>query len=611
MKKKYTVAATLALTLAFTVPQAVSAEENGEDGKASVKGSLSVGASFNDDDDARTLSSEYSSMSDVDTRGIVGGSLYIHGDSSALGVEGIYLAPDEQEYEGHLNIDRVLDIQGGYQEFWHRTGQDNLLNMNAESNGPEQGALLWHTYEYAPDYGTNTANPDKAPEHEFGVSRKEFEATGKIRFPQVPGLTVGVEGRHERREGNEQVMTMSKCASCHVVAHDKDIDETTEDIKPFVQYNVGQLSLEYSYLNRKFKSSDPVMANYDEAANPLSGAGAGDDDFDNRIIYDLDDNPLAADRTPDTRKEVHSLKGKYDVSGYQNINAGYVYANMKNDDVGGASSATPDVSYDKSSLETDYNAGMFAWHNRFSKRLTVNLKGRYQNLESDDVFIDIARADGITGEEYDFTRESDEDRDIMTMKADLRYRLNRDITLRGGLEFEDEDRKNIHFLVNEDTTTYKGKAGMSWRLGRNLRLRADYRLTYVDDPYTWENSVYPNDGSLDDRDGVDLRDEDTPLTYTDFVYDQRSLNTSADPEMENDLKVKANYNLGSGMNLGGYARYTLGTNDEEINYDYEDEVVDSGLDFTFSPLQRMTASLGYNYYSHNTDSAFYIPVYHG
>ncbi len=612
MKKKYTIAAAFAFALAFSVPQAVMAGGQGEGEEASVSGSLSVGASFNDNDDARTLASEYSSMGDVDTREVVGGSLHIHSGSSAVGVTGMYLGPDEQEYEGHLNLDRILDIHGSYQEFWHRKPQDGLSEMKAESNN--NGAMLWHTYEYAPGYGVSASGDtnDNIPEHEFGISYKQFEATGKIRFPQVPGLTVGVHQRYERREGHEQVMSMSKCASCHVVAHDKNIDETTEDIKPFVRYNVGQLSLEYSYLNRKFDSGgEPVMHYYDAAFNPGSGASAAV--FTGRLNYQ--DTELEVSRTPDTRKEVHSVKAKYDINSWQNIYAGYVYANMKNNDVGEASISNDGVTYSRSSLETDYNAGMFAWHNCFSKRLTADFKGRYQTIDSDDVSIysavdDVATVDDETD---GYTRQSDEDRIIWTMKADLRYRLNRDITLRGGLEYEDEDRKDIHFLVNNDTATYRGKLGSSWRITPNIRLRADYKLTYVDDPYTYGGDghypVYPDDGTLPG--GVDGVDNAAGEIYSEFVYGKRSLNTSADPELENDARVKVNWKLGSGMNLGAYLKYTLGENDEDISYDYEDEVVNGGLDFTFSPMQRMTASLGYNYYRRQTDSAFYIPLYHG
>lgn len=613
MKKQYALALSLALTVSLAAGQTM-AEEHGHGDEGSVTGSVTVGASFNDDDDNKTLASEYSSMSDRDTREVVGGSLHIHSGKTVVGAEGMYLGPDEQEYKGHLDLGRILQMHGKYQEFWHRLGQDELLNMNAQSAAAVQGATLWHTYEYAPGYGVdssldangNYSTNKLVPEHEFGISRREYEITGKIKLPTVPGLTIGVHQRSERREGNQQVMAMSKCASCHIVAHDKDIDETTRDLKPFIQYNMGKLSLEYSYLYRKFiNDSNTVTHHYDAAFNPLNGGSATG--LGNRLNYN--DADLTVSQAPETRKQVHSIKAKYDVDADQNFYAGYVYANMENND---AAPLTSGVTYGRDSLETDYNAGMFSWHNRFSKDLMMNVSARYQTIDADDITVTLSDTDALAraldAEYYTFNRKSDEDRDIMTLKADLRYRLNQDVTLRGGLEFEDVDRDNCSFLVDSDTTTYKAKAGTSWRIMKGLRLKADYKFTYVDEPYTFEHSVYPNDGSCTSGDGVCGVVGDI---YSDVVYGKRSANTSTTPEYEHDIKLKANWNLAPNMDLAGYIRYTYGDNDSDINYDYEDETLDSGLDFTFSPMENLTASFGYNYYLHDTDSAFYIPFYHG
>ncbi len=620
MKKQYVLAMALAFTVSLSAGQ-ILAEEHGHD-EGSVTGSISVGASLNHDKDNNTLASEYSSMADRDTREVVGGSLHIHSDKTVVGVEGMYFGPDEQEYQGHLDIGRIFQMHGKYQEFWHRLGQDELLNMEAQSVGASQGAMLWHTFEYAPGYGTDNTGVGAqsnntnslVPDHEFGISRREFEATGKIKFPTVPGLTIGVHQRSERRSGNQQVMSMTKCGSCHIVAHDKDIDETTRDIKPFVQYNMGKLSLEYSYLYRKFMNDgNSVIHHYDDATNPLNAASL----LGARLNYSGSDQVIS--QTPETRKQVHSVKAKYDVSIDQNFYAGYVYANMENND---ADPMTAGVTYGKSSLETDYNAGMFTWHNRFSKNLMMNVSARYQTIDADDISINLPQTDtgnNVAGNNnYDWTRDSDEDRDIMTLKADLRYRLNRDVTLRGSLEYEDVDRDNCEFLVDSNTTTYKAKAGTTWRIARGLRLKADYKFTYVDEPYTFKDSVYPNETDPTSpyynpaADGVfNIATASGGEIYSTVVYGMRKLNTSTTAENKHDIKLKANWNVAANMDLAGYVRYTYGDNDSDINYDYEDEIIDSGLDFTFSPMADMTASFGYNYYLHDTDSALYIPFYHG
>jgi hypothetical protein len=60
-----------------------------------------------------------------------------------------------------------------------------------------------------------------------------------------------------------------------------------------------------------------------------------------------------------------------------------------------------------------------------------------------------------------------------------------------------------------------------------------------------------------------------------------------------------------------YSKYTYATNDQDINYDYVNDLLDSGVAMTITPRDKMSMTFGYNYMRHHMDSEFYIPYYHG
>jgi hypothetical protein len=587
MKKYIAILVSFALIifLPFSGTGVVWADEE----EVSVHGEISGGLSINGDQDKPNKAAEYRSLwGEDDIEGIFGGKVDASMGGIRFGAEGLRLDNNDQEYGGHLELNRIFELRGGYQEFYHHYGQDELLHMQAITNAPGQGAQLWHSYDYAPGFDVNS---NRAPDQPFGISYETYDSTSILRLPMLPNVKVGMHYRYENREGHQQAMGMSKCGSCHVVAHNKDIDETTQDFKPFVEVNLGQLAMEYSFLYRAFDNhSNHLYHLYDPAINPGTTA-----DMYSGVNYDYRDNPLELSRNPESTKMVHHVKGKYDINMNQSVFFSYIHAKATNESaddywelVNGGSSQE---------LDTQYDAGILNWTANLTRDLLVTVNGRYQTIDADSADIDLLH-------DRSWTRNSDEERSIWNASADARYRLLRNLILRAGYEYENEDRQNDHYLVDGDITKHKIKTNAKWRLLKCLTITADYKYTYTDDPYTLENAAYPLEQDLDFTSGA-------KYSYGEYVYGARLYDTTADPAHEHRAKFKANWNPMSRLFVTAYSKYTYATNDQDINYDYVNDLLDSGVAMTITPRDKMSMTFGYNYMRHHMDSEFYIPYYHG
>ena len=614
MKRHMTYLIIFAVAVFLPFGSSLWAGEKGEEGGASAHASISAGASFNGKQSNIDKAAEYDSIPDDSIGTVLGGSVNLEAGRLEFGAQGMFYDSDANQFSGELEFDRFIRAHADYQRFYHRLGQEELVNLRATSAGPKQGAMLWHTYSYAPNYGVwpdGTVN-DLIPHKDFGLSHSEVKSGAEFLIPALPGVTIGVHQRTEWRKGNEQVMAMTKCSSCHIVAHDKQVDEKTNDIEPFIEAKLGQLTMKYSFLYREFNENAPDTVHYyDQAFNPISGKGAGT--MSGGLNYQ--DSVLSIDRTPDSRKTMHSVKAKYDFSGRSSLYVGYVNAQMSNRSSENIPVGTQNGMplYGRDELETDYNAGMISWSANIMKGLAVFLKGRYQNIDSDSADIDLLYDGTVPSLGGPWRRESDENRDIYTATADIRYRLTRTISMGLGYEYNGISRDHAHFLVDEDTNTHKAKLSATWRLASNLTFGAKYHFTYNDAPYTWHDAIYANDGSCGMlSDGVcNIPNTTYDRAYSTNVYGTRSRNTTMEPEYLHNIMMKANWSPLAMLNVGAYAKYDHGRNTSDIDYAYNENLLDTGLDFTVTPMEKLSLTLGYNYFGRNTDSKITIPFYHG
>ena len=290
------------------------------------------------------------------------------------------------EYD--VDASRIFRFDASYQEFRHWLSHDQLDYMRATMKTDGQ--------TYPVGGGPNplgSANPavyseDLVPDQDFFIIHKELEAEGEVVIPDLPNVTLKTGYRQEEREGIEQVFGMSHCSACHIEGSSKKIDETTKDITIGATGKFGMLTVDYEYLTRDFDDdSADTTRDYLLAAKPVDGLPTAD--FASaRLLYDQQNGEIPYSSTPDSEKDSHTLKARYDLSKSSMISAGYIHANIesnKQDEVG--------RTLQENQLSTDYDS----YNLRASTRLgswRLSGYGRYEEIDADDNSIFFTYANG-------------------------------------------------------------------------------------------------------------------------------------------------------------------------------------------------------------------------
>ena len=619
----------------------INAEEGAQEAKK-YEFEFSVGGSVNDYDDAPNRAAEYKSIVDMDSSWYLGGSLKYFDERFRFQAEGKYEDVNEQEYRGALDLNRVVLFRTDYNRFYHRLDHDHLTNLEAHSMEElftkTKGSLTkWVSKPKGAGLATVYHDDFDAGDH-YGITRSLWKNNLKINLPGLPGVSFELAHRYEERGGLDQARTMSKCAACHVVAKSKAINEFTNDWNPRINANLGKLSVQYSFLYRTFGSSSDVPYNiYNEAMRPVAGdgkkvkPGAGFLFFDAEVQFDQSNGPLPFARTPDTKKWMHVIKAKYDFNPERHFFISYVNSDIQNVDTDeGLNQLYGNV--DKE-LDIQYNAIMARFYTKLGKRFTLTLKGKYMNMDGDDVHLDVnemrlpdnyPKAPGKTYREVigctcDITRYSSYDVDEYTFESDLAWKVNRQLKLFFGYEFEYIERDNAseklgHPPVTKDSSEHTFSIAAKWRPSSHVNIKADYKLELVNDPYTHKHAYCPK--QLPDFDN-DKNNDGWPDIwysknwYSKYVYGTRQYDMSTQPDTAHDLSLKADWILNEKVMLQANLRYYYGENNELDNYDYEREVFTGGVNLTLTPLPNLGINLGYNYYWDNTESKFCSAFYHG
>ena len=559
---------------------------------ASVDGQVTIGAGTNSDQNYHTQ--EYKADTNDNMIGSVAGEVNYRNANIDSGLSGVYTNGDDQAYSGELDVSRIFNIKADYRKFMHYLDQDGLLHLQGTSAGPGMGAQLWHSYEYAPELSGDT---NEVPDQDFGITNEDIFIRTVLRVPVVPMLKVGMDFRRNDRNGCQQTMGMSKCGSCHIVAHKKSIDEVTTDLEPFVQGQIGNLSLQYKFLYREVDISGGADHKYDVARHPFMNPA---NYMKGALLYHEDNGAIPISKTPELVKTSHTVKGKYGFNSNHASAFSYIHSTVTN-------TSSDDLGYVDSNLEMNYDAGSVSYTGKLSDNLLLTTKARYQTIDNDDAEIRLNK-------DHEYTRESAYDRNILNGKVALRYRVLPKLTLLTGYEYQNEERDNgDDFLAETGIDTHEITVKAKWRAYRNLKASLGYKFTYVNSPYTYKDAAYPThcDLGVDDNGMYDTATGAAAYTYGKYVYGARTHDMSASPETEHEVKARVNWSPFSNVFVSAYSKYVHAENDQGMHYTYVSDLFDSGIDVTVSPITNLSMTFGYNNYYHSTDSQFYIPYYHG
>ena len=640
MKQRYYLLLALLSVLTFMMTTTLVCAED------TMTGHVEVGVSGMDIDDNPARVNEYVGTSDEDNP-ILNPALKLgldySGEDVAADVGIDYQGSDSYDMSIGGDIKRIFRFNIDHQRMMHWKDHETLDQMGAtarEDTGGAQPSVTTDKIfgELADlDDPNNPGNPvssvgglsldyDAAKaysqelDNDYIVTREETTAETSLALPMLPNIVFHAGLRIETREGLEQAIGMSKCDGCHVSAGGKTIDERTEDFNFGITGKFGQLTVEYDYLNRTFDEDGATPSRfYDSASNPSAA---------DQMLYGAAADPLYGDgysdynRTPDSEKDTHHLKARYDFSSYTTLSGSYTQSDVESNKSTPANDISYSLKHDKLKTEFESFGGKLAtrlgnW--RFSARANT------YSIDADSNTIE-RRSDLTTRDDNDLLAfdldkewEPAEARDVDEFGLDAVYRIAQGTTIRLGYEYEEVDRDD-HHLGKTETNTFK--IALKSRLNSKLSGRVSYQYQDIDNPMDnhtgigqeMDNATQdPLNSGLWTLDTADYlgKDNNSPTTvwYWNSVYPNRSLEASNLPDTVHEAKLNTTWSPQANMAATLFVRYRYEEN-EDVGFDHQSTFV-PGVSFWYAPSDRVNLTMSYTYSKQESENRMCVGWYHG
>ncbi len=632
MKQRYYLLLALLSILTFMMTTTLVCAED------IMKGHVEVGISGMDIDDNPARVNEYIETSDEDHPNVNPAfdlGLDYFGEDVAADVDINYKGSDSYDMSIGGDIKRIFRFDIDHQRMMHWKDHETLEQMGATAREDTGGAqpsvttdkIFGELAELNPpvtSVGGVTVPYDAAKaysqelDNDYIVTREETKAETDLALPILPNIVFHAGLRIETREGLEQAVGMSKCDGCHVSAGSKNIDERTEDFTFGATGKFGQFTVEYDYLNRTFDEDGSTPSRFYEAA----GNGSATD----QLLYGAAGDPLYGsgysdyNRTPDSEKDTHHLKARYDFSSYTMISGSYTKSNVESNKSDPASDISYSLKHDTLKTEFESFGGKLAtrignW--RFSARANT------YSIDADSNTVEM-RSDLTTRDDNDllaFDLENDwepaEERDVDEFGLDVVYRIAQGTTVRLGYEYEQVDRED-HELGKTETNTFK--IALKSRLNSKLSGRISYQYQDIDNPMDNATGIAQgmDTATQDSNSGLwylntdDYRNVDnnsSTVWYWNSVYPNRTLEASNLPDTVHEAKLNTTWSPQANMAATLFARYRYEEN-EDVGFDHQSTFV-PGLSFWYAPSDKVNLTMSYTYSMQESENRMCVGWYHG
>ena len=623
---------TAIFALAIAGASAVFAEDDGK----WYSGELKVGATtaldkLHGDESGAKGGAEYNSSVGYKWTTYLGGNLELSKNGFDFDADALYRDVDDQEYGGMVSLRRILIYKADYGRFLHRLDHDYMENLEAHIFPP--ASTGWKNWAKSPDLSginggktvgsANVYHTDLAPDEMFEVTRSQLQHGVKLNIPQIPNLKFSFNHRFEQRKGERQAMTNSKCLACHIVSRSQKIDETTNDINPKLSLSIGTLAMEFSYMHREFDVDNEDLTNI---YNGLKKKEL----FQNRLQYDNTTGALPYSRTPDSTKDTYKGKIRWDINADNTFVANYVYSQSTNRSTRGAYDILTG-NYGQE-LDLDSNIVNARFHSRLSRALSLNVFGKYQNLDNENVDIrknvrknpagapggDVTLSEGYINKsgysyfEEEEVRHSGYNSDTYEVGTDITWRIMRGLRLRAGYEFKREQRNNYRYHnVTHSTKEHIVTLSTDWRASHDLKFDFDYKFEYYNDPYVLKEAECTPDGSYGAYAGLPAGLYDVTRAYDPAIYSQRVAARSNLPEYVHEFKFKTHWHPMAMLNTNAYVKYRYANNSDVDGRDWTRNFLVAGFSGTITPVKDFVFTAGYTYLYDSYDSQYCIAIYDG
>ncbi len=557
------------------------------------------------------------------------------GDNSALKFDVDIMGPRDQQYQLDVDAQRVLRLKTDYQVLEYWKDRETLDQMGATGRADTGGSQPSVTTDkifaelgeagLPTSVGGGTINYDPLEAHERELSntyigtRREFKGDVSVTLPTMPNVSFHTGWRSETRQGMEQAIGVTKCDNCHVTASGKEIDERTDELTFGATGHFGKVTVEYDYLQRTFNERAAAPDRYYETV----GNGLG-----YNLIYPLrvagvqPGQNYEYARTPDSKKDSHSIKGRVDLTAATALTASYVKS-----DVESSKDATQtEYNLESDQLRTEFESFGAKLSHRFSNGLRLSLRGSSYEITADDNIISIDAREGIAAwpGEVDEHWHTTATREAHELGADLVYRLTTGTTARFGYEYEEVDREEEEL---GHTKTHTLKAALKSRINKNLSGRISYQYQSIDEPMAGAHVGIAQGDSLATEDplGSGLwyydvtnlpgdRGINLPATAADRVwywtdvYPNRLLESTNQAEDVHELKFSSTWSPKNNLAATLFARVRLEENDR---VKYEQSTYVPGLSIWYAPTSKMNLTMAYTFNKQETENQMCVGWYHG
>ncbi len=484
-------------------------------------------------------------------------------------INGRYKDSDDNAAGAHIDFSRIFRIDVNYDQFIHRLDHDEFyapyikksrtlgnpqfmipVGVNNDPSDPQPDSFVFKKYPaYDSVAAWETHGPkafrytdlDVGKDYIYNIER--FGGNFKVQIPSFPNLIFHGGYGYKNKTGYRQVMTMSHCASCHVVAQSQRVDQTTQTWSIGGTLKTGPLTLDFTHKSKYFRTDDSHVYNFYElshhppAYDPQYGGnafpppGGEEGTFGNRLNYQYERLPFA--RVPETDKNTEIVKARLDLCKETHVTGMYVYSKATDTD------RTEALNKD---LDQTYQSAMGRITSHPLKHLTVTAGVKYYTIDADDIYVrDGGGApnpansllpnpgshwgyDGYINADptmnFSYNRKSEADRDVTEFDTSANYNFNSYITTRLEYRFKDINRDNgLQYWENKAalTDTYNT---IALNNSDNLLqpVPADYHLDeygYGDSKiHTIDGTVYfyPK-SNLNGRFSVSFEYDDNPFEY--------------------------------------------------------------------------------------------------
>lgn len=486
----------------------------------------------------------------------------------------------DQKHELLLDFGRIFQENLSFTSLPHRLDHDSLKNLNLASLARSG---IFHT--------------DFDPTKEYKIRRQELLSKTLLKIPAIPFAHFYANYREEKREGEYQARTLSKCATCHIVAKSRPVNNFNRNIQVGGNIKVGKGNIDYSYSNSSFKEKGETPTNiYLPALHPYLVV----DNFTSRIQYDSDNGSLPFDQIPDTKKGTHLLKGNIAISDSTSFSASYLKSKIEN-------------LFSNLSSRADAFAGGFS--TKLGKKIYINARVNYRNIDSDPIFVNVVELRDNAGpnkgktyaEAYpdfgspDYLRKSALSREVWELSANAKFKISKKISFRTEYDYERIDRKSFEVSMTE-SNSFKGE--ISYKPLKNLDFKLDTLYTKVSNPFA---NLYAAISPA-----VQLYSVADPFKGLQFYHYHRLRQAHLSNLPSEILEGRGFVNWYPHHRFSISGSMSLRDERNKLNYsEWKRRTTLYNANIWFTPAERLSFTLSYNFHNETLQTLFAIPAAEG